>query len=35
MGMFNSNRQTAYAIMIENNGSFVVMVGTGVNQICG
>jgi hypothetical protein len=35
MGMFNSNRLTAYAIMIENKGSFVVIVGTGINQICG
>jgi len=35
MGMFNSNRQIAYAIMIENKGSFIIMVGTGINQKCG
>jgi hypothetical protein len=28
MVMFKSNIQTAYAIMNENKGSFVVMVGT-------
>jgi hypothetical protein len=35
MGMFNSNRQIAYAIMTENKGSFIIMVGTGINQKCG
>jgi len=32
MGMFNSNRHTAYAIMTENKGSFMVMVDTGITK---
>jgi hypothetical protein len=33
MCMFKSNRQTAYAIMTENKGSFIIMVSKGINQI--
>jgi hypothetical protein len=33
--MIKNNRQIAYAIMIENNGSDVALVGTGINEICG
>jgi hypothetical protein len=33
--MFKSNKQTTYANMTENEGSFFIMVGTGINQKCG
>lgn len=33
MSVFKSNRQTAYAIMTDNKGSFVVRVVTGINEI--
>jgi hypothetical protein len=32
MGLFKRNRQTAYAIMTENEGSFISTVGIGINQ---
>jgi hypothetical protein len=35
MGMFNNNRQIAYAIMTEGKGFFIIMVGTGINQKSG
>jgi hypothetical protein len=35
MGVFKNNRQTAYAIMPRNKGSFIIMVGKGINQKCG
>jgi hypothetical protein len=34
MGLFKSNRQTTYAIMTENKGSFITTVGIGINQKC-
>jgi hypothetical protein len=33
--MVKNNRQIAYTIMIENKGSNVALVGTGINEICG
>jgi hypothetical protein len=32
--MFKSNIQAAYAITTENKGSFIIMVGIGINQKC-
>jgi len=32
MDVFKNNRQSAYAIMTGNKGSFIIMVGKGINQ---